>query len=73
MSQRHFCPVEYTLSQNLKLNLKNKKYNFSSSKFRVRVRFYLVSFRFCLSGVLRWAIISLAHFVGRTRCYLVPQ
>ena len=25
---------------------------------------------FCVSGVLRWANISLAHFSGRTHCYL---
>ena len=39
----------------------------TKSKFRVRVSF-LVSFRFCLSGVLRWAKIALAHLAGRTRC-----
>ena len=33
---------------------------------------FLVSVRFCLSGVLRWAKISLAHFSGRTRSYSVP-
>ena len=36
------------------------------SRVRVRVRF-------CLSGVLRWAKISLARFSGRTRFYLVPS
>ena len=35
-------------------------------RFRVRVHF-LVSFKFCLSGVIRRAKISLAHFSGRTR------
>ena len=33
----------------------------------------MVIFWFCLSGVLRWAKISLAHFSGRTHCYLVPS
>ena len=38
---------------------------------RVRVSF-MVSFKFCLSGVLRWAKISLAHFSG-TRTLALTQ
>ena len=45
-----------------------------SCSFRVRVRVRVrvgVRVSFWLSGVLRWAKISLAHFSGRTSCYLV--
>ena len=46
MSQRYVCPVEYTLSQNLKLNL--GKLNPKRSKFRVRVRFFWLVLGFVL-------------------------
>ena len=70
MSQRCFYPAEYTLSQNLKLVTLtlNLVVVVVVVVFRFRVTFW-DSFRFCLSGVLRWAKISLAHFSGRTRCY----
>ena len=32
---------------------------------RLSFPLFLVSFMFCLSGVFRWAKISLAHFSGR--------
>ena len=34
---------------------------------------FVLSFSFYLSGVLRWAQISLAYFSGRTHCYLAPS
>ena len=47
MSQRYFCPAEYTLGQNLKLTLKltlkTKQQQQQRTKLRVRVRvFWLV-------------------------------
>ena len=60
MSQRYFCLAEYPLSQNLKLTL---KLTLNLAFFRVGLVF-LVSFKFCLSAVLRWVKISLAHFSG---------
>ena len=61
MGQRYFCPAEYTTKTKPKPKPNPKKI----TKFRVRVRVsFLVSFRFCLRGVLRWANISLAHFVS---------
>ena len=55
MSQRYFCPAEYTTKTKPKPKPNPKKI----TKFRVRVRVsFLVSFRFCLRGVLRWANIS---------------
>ena len=61
--------AEYTLGQNLKPT-KNLNLNLNLTNTKVRVR---VSFKFCPSCVLRWAKISLAHFSGRTRSYLVED
>ena len=52
---RYFCPAEYTLSQILKVTLKLTITLTLNLDFFFRFRFrVLVSFRFCLSDVLRW-------------------
>ena len=56
MSQRYFCPAEYTIKTKPKTNPKILNLGF---RFRVRVSFWLV------------LVVSLAHFSGRTRYYLV--
>ena len=61
------CPAEYTTKTKPKTDPKltlNLVF-----KVRVRVCFFRISFRICLSGVLRWANISLAHFSSHTLCY----
>ena len=74
MSQRYFGPAEYTSKTKPKTNQKNTKPNSKKTTFRGRGRVSIrVRFRFCLSGVLRWSKISLAHFSGRTLCYLEPS
>ena len=56
MSQRYFCPAEYTLSQNLKLTL--------------TLTFFKFRFGVWVSVLLRWAKISLSRFSGRTRVFI---
>ena len=68
MNQRYFCPAEYTLNRNTKITKKLPKLSYFRVRFGVRVRDgFWVSLRFCLSGVLRWVEVSLAHFSGRSR------
>ena len=42
---------------------------FAQREYTLSQNLKLTLNRFCLSGVLRWAQIWLAHFFGPTRCY----